>query len=62
MLDSYAQVMPEALDWFTPEKRHRVYEMLGLRAAITMDGTLEVSGTFDDGDALCGLETRYTTP
>jgi hypothetical protein len=36
--------------------------MLGLRAAITMDGTLEVSGTLDEGASLCGLETRYLMP
>jgi hypothetical protein len=24
-----------------------------------MDGTLEVSGTFNKGEPLCGMETRY---
>jgi hypothetical protein len=51
---------PEALESLTPEERHRIYGMLGLGATITMDGTLEVSGTFNDGDILCGLETRYS--
>ena len=62
LLDSYARMTPDALGSLIPEERHRVYGMLGLRAAITMDGTLEVSGTFEDGDALCSSETRYTTP
>ena len=58
LLESYAQMTPEALDALTPNERHRVYGMLGLGATITMDGTLEVSGTFNDGDIFCGLETR----
>jgi hypothetical protein len=62
LLDSYARMTPEALDSLTPEERHRVYGMLGLRATITMDGALEVSGTFDEGNLLCGMETRCSTP
>jgi site-specific DNA recombinase len=62
LLDSYAQMTPEALDALTPEERHRVYGMLGLRATITMDGTLEVSGTFNEGESLCGMETQYSMP
>jgi len=62
LLESYAQMTPEALDSLTPEERHHVYGMLGLKAMIKMDGTLEVSGTFGDGDALCGMEMRYSTP
>jgi hypothetical protein len=53
---------PEALDALTPKERHRVYGMLGLRATITMDGTLEVSGTFNEGEPLCGMEMRYSMP
>jgi hypothetical protein len=55
-------VLFEALDALTPEERHRVYGMLGLEATITMDGTLEVSGTFNEGDALCGMKTQSSTP
>jgi hypothetical protein len=36
--------------------------MLGLHATITMDGTLEIGGTFNEGDSLCGMETRPSTP
>jgi hypothetical protein len=54
---------PKALDSLTPEERHRVYGMLGLKATITMDGALEVSGAFSgEGDALCGTITRCSTP
>ena len=60
LLEYYAEMTPEALDSLTPEERHRVYGMLGLGATIKMDGTLEVSGTFDEGASLCGLETRYS--
>ena len=63
VLETYAQMALEALDSLTPEERHRVYGMLGLKATITMDGTLEVSGTFlGEGEALCGTETRYSKP
>jgi hypothetical protein len=58
LLESYALMTPEALDSLTPEQRHCVYGMLGLRATITMDGTLEVSRTFGEGDLFCGTETR----
>jgi hypothetical protein len=53
---------PEALDSLTPEERHHVYGMLGATAMIKMDGTLEVSGMFGEGDALCGTEVRSSTP
>jgi hypothetical protein len=60
LLEYYVEMTPEALESLTPEERHRIYGMLGLGATITMDGTLEVSGTFNDGDILCSLETRYS--
>jgi site-specific DNA recombinase len=62
LLESYAQMTPEVLDSLTPEERHRVYGMLGLKATIKMDGTLEVSGAFGEGDLFCGTETRCSTP
>jgi hypothetical protein len=53
----------KALDSLTPDERHRVYGMLGLKATITMDGSLEVSGAFSgEGDVSCGTTTRYSTP
>ncbi len=63
LLESYAQMTPEALDSLTPEERHRVYGILDLRATLKMDGTLEVSGTFSgEGDALCGTKMRSSMP
>jgi hypothetical protein len=62
LLEVYAKMTPEALDSLTPEERHRVYGMLGLKATITMDGTLEVSGVFGEGTTLCGTKTRSSTP
>ena len=37
---------PDALDYLTPEERHRFYKMLGLKATIGVDGTVELDGTF----------------
>jgi hypothetical protein len=63
MRERYANMSAEALDSLTPEERHQLYGMLGLGATITMDGTLEVSGTFSgEGDALCGTQVRSSTP
>ena len=61
--ESYARTTPKALDGLTPEERHRIYGMLGLKAMITMDGALEVSGAFSGEEgALCGTTPRYSTP
>ena len=49
---------PETLDSLTPEERHHVYGMLGVTAMVKMDETLEVSGMFGEGDALCCTEVR----
>lgn len=51
--DNYARMAPEALDALTPQERHQVYRMLRLQAAVMMGGTLEISGTFREGDAFC---------
>jgi site-specific DNA recombinase len=44
LLESYAGLMSEALDALLPEKRHRVYRMLRLKAMTKSRGDLEVSG------------------
>ena len=63
LLESHAQMTPQALDSLTSEERHRVYGMLGLKATIKMDGTLEVSGTFSgEGDGVCGTKMRSSMP
>ena len=61
LLEYYVEMTPEALESLTPGERHWVYGILGLGATITMDGTLEVSGMFNNWDIRCGLETRYST-
>jgi hypothetical protein len=62
LLDEYALMAPEALDALTPEERHQVYEMLRIREVVRIDGTLEVSGTFGEGDEFCPTEARCSTP
>jgi hypothetical protein len=63
LLESYTRMIPKALDSLTPEERHRVYGVLGLKTTITMDGALEVSGAFSGEEgALCGTTLRYSTP
>lgn len=62
LLDDYAHLAPEVLDALTPEERRQVYGMLRLRAVVRMDGTLEVGGTFGEGNALCHTQTRCSTP
>jgi Recombinase zinc beta ribbon domain len=43
LLDSLEAEAPEALDSLTPEQRHQWYRLLGLRADVRADGTVEVS-------------------
>jgi len=62
LLDNYARTAPEALDGLTPEECHQVYRMLKLRAVITMDEGLEVSGAFREGAGFCPTEARSWTP
>jgi hypothetical protein len=42
-------MVPEGLDALSPEERHRVYQMLGLKVSVQPSGVLEVSGTFGEG-------------
>ena len=62
LLDEYARMAPEALDALTPEERRQVYGMLRIRAVVRIDGTLEVSGTFGEGNVFCSPEARCSTP
>ena len=45
LLESYAQMTPEALDALTPEERRQVYGMLRLRAEVAADGTMVARGS-----------------
>jgi DNA repair exonuclease SbcCD ATPase subunit len=59
LLEHYAGMVPEALDELTSEERHRVYEMLRLRAVATLDGTIEVTGVLGKTVRVCTPETLY---
>lgn len=56
LLDSLADVAPDALNSLAPEERHHVYKMLKLRVLVHKDQTLEVSGTFGDEFTVCNSE------
>ena len=60
LLESYARMAPEALEELSPEEHHQIYRMLGLRASIRIDGTLEVGGTLVEGAEFCSLEVQYS--
>jgi hypothetical protein len=44
LLESYAEMTPEALDVLTPEECRQVYGMLRLRIEVAADGTIEARG------------------
>ena len=44
LIESYANLVPEALDSLTPDERQQVYRMLKLRVMAHPDGTLEAAG------------------
>jgi hypothetical protein len=56
-LESYAGMVPEALDSLLPEERHQVYKMLRLKVIAHVDRTLEVSGMFAGGLTVSNSET-----
>jgi hypothetical protein len=57
LLESYAGMAPEALSSLTSEERHHVYRMLRVKAAVHVDGTLEVSGALAGAIGVSNLET-----
>jgi hypothetical protein len=44
LLESYADLIPEAFDSLSPEERRRVYKMIGLEVHLAPDGSYEISG------------------
>jgi hypothetical protein len=44
LLESYAGLVPEAIDALGSEERHRVYRMISMKAYLTTDGSFELSG------------------
>jgi len=57
VLESYAQMAPEALDNLTPEERHQFYRMLRLRVVVQPGGRTQVSGALNSDQGICTLET-----
>ncbi len=61
LLESYAAMMPEALDSLAPEERQQVYMKLRLKVEASRDGSIEVRGVLNDrlqacsdtGEVLC---------
>ena len=53
LFESYAGMMPDALDSLAPEDRVRVYGMLRLNVEISAEGTMQARGVL--GDDLCLL-------
>ena len=46
LLKHYAWMVPETLDNLTSEERHSIYRMLRLKAVVSADGSVEVTGVF----------------
>ena len=56
VLETYAQMAPEALNSVTPEERHQFYRMLRLRV-VQPGRRTEVSGAFNHSQGICTLGT-----
>jgi site-specific DNA recombinase len=71
LLESYASMMPEALDNLAPEERRQVYGMLRLKVEVAADGSIEARGVlsetlqvlYENGQVLCenGFASASTT-
>jgi len=48
LLESYAEMAPEALDALTPEERRQVYGMLRLKVEVYADGRMEARGVLSE--------------
>ncbi len=44
LIESYAEAVPQDLDELTPEERHEIYRMLGLRVRMDNTGAVEIEG------------------
>jgi site-specific DNA recombinase len=63
LLESYAGMMPEALDSLAPEERSQIYGMLRLNVDVFADGTMQARGVLGVVPSVCenGLASAYTT-
>src|SRR5215213_8235601 len=59
LLESYAEMAPEALDSLTPEERRKFYGMLRLGVTVSPDGSAELRGAAFPESSLevCGTDT-----
>ena len=57
ILESYTWMAPEALDALTPAERHQFYRMLRLRVIVEPDGATQISGAFNEAQAMWPSET-----
>jgi hypothetical protein len=63
LLESYAGMMPEALDSLAREERSQIYGMLRLKVDVFADGTMQARGVLSVVPSVCenGLASAYTT-
>ena len=54
LLESYAGMMPEALDSLAPEERSQIYGMLRLKVDVSAGGTMQARGVLSVGLPICG--------
>jgi hypothetical protein len=64
LLESYAGMMPEALDSLAPEERSQIYRMLRLKVYVSADGTMQARGVLRAGLSVCenGVASLDATP
>src|SRR5215216_8018668 len=62
LLESYAGMMPEALDSLASEERSQVYRMLRLEVEISADGTMQAQGVLSVVPPVCenGVASTFT--
>ena len=60
LLESYAALVPEALDGLGPEERRTVYSMLGLRVDALPDKSLRIRGAFGEENSVCHHDRTST--
>jgi hypothetical protein len=55
LLESYAGMVPQALDSLTPQERHQIYKMLRVQVTVGPDGRVEVTGALCANPEVCNL-------
>jgi site-specific DNA recombinase len=57
LLESYAGMVPQALDSLTPEERHQVYKMLRVEVVVDANGRVEVKGALRADPEVCNSDS-----